>query len=91
MSNDNDPPSVRMAKTLIAAPAHPQRKEVDMTDGPGIGSNVVDKTTGFVGVITAITYYISGASPRAYVESRDLSDGKTHGEWFDLCRLEESL
>ena len=49
---------------------------------------VRDKITGYKGLVTAITTYITGCD-RAQVAPRELRDGKIQsGEWIDVPCLE---
>ena len=52
-----------------------------------IGMTVRDKVTGYQGLVTAITTYITGCD-RALVTPRVLPDGKIESEWIDVPCLE---
>lgn len=53
-----------------------------------LGHEVVDAVTGFVGVVTSMSFDLSGCV-QAFVKPKIDKDGKMpDGHWFDIARLD---
>lgn len=53
-----------------------------------LGHTVVDKVTGFTGVVTGIVEYLTGCNQALVVPRMD-ADGKLpESQWFDIQRLQ---
>lgn len=53
-----------------------------------LGITVRDKITGFKGIVTGITSYISGCTQALVIPPIDDKGNRVAGEWFDVQRLE---
>lgn len=54
-----------------------------------LGITVIDRITGFKGIVTGIVYYISGCNQALVVPKVKADGGLEAGRWFDLQRLDQ--
>ena len=59
-----------------------------------LGTKVKDKVTGFQGIVTGVTHYLTGCSQALVVPPVDEQGNHKEGHWYDfqrLDRVDESL